>query len=309
MADAPYSGRFTRLLLEGLGHYRRGDMVQAMSSWEAAYHVEAGNTQAREFLRTALLRLNVQLGREEGRAHPWLLPPEDAGRTPGEASPWDQGPSRALQVEAQTARIVPRDDDPVVNTPPPRPPWPGRSAASLPTPPTVRRIAPPFPGADEDELTVVPLDGDPAETWAAIEREVTRVETERLAENTTRLLRQARERVARRDFGGASELTAKVLAREPGHPEATLLSHECEAGLAALYQAALGSLAAQPRVIATEEQVRGLGLQRNAASLLSRIDGQLTFEELFDASGLSRVETAKILSRLMRAGIIGLTPA
>src|SRR3954468_8256491 len=114
MAEAPYSSRFSQLLLEGLACYRRGELERAMASWEAAYHVEAGNPQAREFLRTALLRLHVQLGHDAGRPHPWLsdatpsidpslprpgsAPVQDATRPPAppphavfveQPSPWD----------------------------------------------------------------------------------------------------------------------------------------------------------------------------------------------------------------------------
>ena len=111
MDDAPYSGRFTELLMEGLGHYRRGALEQAMASWEGAYHVEAGNPQAQEFLRTALLRLQVKLGRDDGRAHPWLsdLEPQTPPRLTQEP---DDGGAREIEAGCERGGGGPGSDGP-----------------------------------------------------------------------------------------------------------------------------------------------------------------------------------------------------
>src|SRR5918912_2681521 len=70
-------GRFSALLLEGLDHYRKGKMLDAVRAWEEAYLLEPTNLRAREFLRSALERIHAVMaptGRDPGSSapHPWL---------------------------------------------------------------------------------------------------------------------------------------------------------------------------------------------------------------------------------------------
>ena len=55
-------GRFSALLLEGLDHYRKGRMMEAVRAWEEAYLLEPTNLRAREFLRSALERIHAHMG-------------------------------------------------------------------------------------------------------------------------------------------------------------------------------------------------------------------------------------------------------
>src|ERR1700704_2688240 len=80
--------RFSALLLEGLDHYRKGRMLEAVRAWEEAYLLEPTNLRAREFLRSALERIHAHMGPAaagapspvDGKApasapaHPWLPP-------------------------------------------------------------------------------------------------------------------------------------------------------------------------------------------------------------------------------------------
>jgi len=83
MADTPGTpggsgGRFSALLLEGLDHYRKGRMLEAVRAWEEAYLLEPTNLRAREFLRSALERIHAHMGpkgangQPQAPAHPWL---------------------------------------------------------------------------------------------------------------------------------------------------------------------------------------------------------------------------------------------
>src|SRR5436305_8254655 len=135
MGASDGSGRFSALLLEGLDHYRKGRMLEAVRAWEEAYLLEPTNLRAREFLRSALERIHAHMAPAAKAAtaapaapapHPWLpqQPPENlsAGKTqvfaapplgaqpqgqtrtfakpsaPPDASknPWDEGPSLAI---------------------------------------------------------------------------------------------------------------------------------------------------------------------------------------------------------------------
>ncbi|MFL5365626.1 MAG: hypothetical protein ACJ78V_04855 [Myxococcales bacterium] len=119
MSASPSQGRFSALLLEGLDHYRKGKMMEAVRAWEEAYLLEPSNLRAREFLRSALERIHSHMGSGEGQPppppsdHPWLgeptprtparPPPPPPPSYPPSETPWDDGPSMALpQSEPET---------------------------------------------------------------------------------------------------------------------------------------------------------------------------------------------------------------
>src|SRR5256884_8432245 len=84
-------GRFSALLLEGLDHYRKGRMLDAVRAWEEAYLLEPTNLRAREFLRSALERIHAVMAPGTKAAapgaapHPWLPAQPAAAAAP--ASP------------------------------------------------------------------------------------------------------------------------------------------------------------------------------------------------------------------------------
>src|SRR3979409_2676546 len=126
MAAGGSGGRFSALLLEGLHHYRKGRMLEAVRAWEEAYTLEPSNLRAREFLRSALERIHAHMAppaAPQQAAHPWLPPPATQQQVPADAarkagvrlppdpappkktkapvleSPWDDGPSMAIQQD------------------------------------------------------------------------------------------------------------------------------------------------------------------------------------------------------------------
>src|ERR1700682_2325962 len=101
MAQGGGTNRFSALLLEGLDHYRKGRMLDAVRAWEEAYLLEPTNLRAREFLRSALERIHAVMSpanktTNPGAAapHPWL-PAQPAGVTPAPGAPPLAGPGRA----------------------------------------------------------------------------------------------------------------------------------------------------------------------------------------------------------------------
>src|SRR5262249_56346424 len=100
---AAQGNRFSALLLEGLDHYRKGRMLDAVRAWEEAYLLEPTNLRAREFLRSALERIHAVMSPANKAAgtsaaarspHPWLPgtglvspPPKPAELAPHAASP------------------------------------------------------------------------------------------------------------------------------------------------------------------------------------------------------------------------------
>jgi tetratricopeptide (TPR) repeat protein len=117
-------------------------------------------------------------------------------------------------------------------------------------------------------------------------------------------MRAARELFALGDFTGSLELVERILAADPGHPEALSYLRENEATLVAMYESKLGPLAAAPTVRVRAEEVLWLNLDQRAGFLLAQVDGTTSWEDLFALSGMPRLDAARILARLVEDGVI-----
>jgi hypothetical protein len=279
----PKENNFSALLLEGLDHYRKGRMLEAVRAWEEAYTLEPSNLRAREFLRSALERIHAHMAPPAAphqAAHPWLPPatqqqvPADArkpsGRlpsdpalskaraktkAPAQESPWDDGPSMAIQQD----------------TPPPG------AEADAGGAWTIHQEPMPVPPAEDDELSA----------WIS----------------------GAHELVALNDFSGALELLAKILARKPQDEEAQKLHTLCEENLIQMFESKLGAMDRIPRVVLPPDEIIWLNLDPRAGFVLAQIDGAVTFEDLYAICGLHRLDTARILSQLLEEGVVSVEGA
>jgi len=259
-------GRFSALLLEGLDHYRKGKMMEAVRAWEEAYLLEPSNLRAREFLRSALERIHSHMGSGEppeplpGGVHPWLgdvptnpkpparPPPPPPASYPPSPTPWDDGPSMALpQMPAMTEEEQGSA-------------W----------------------GIHDEPLPAAPAENEEMRTW----------------------VQGARELVALNDFSGALELLSKILSRKPNDPEALRLSSVCEENLIQMYESKLGSMDRVPRVALPPDEIIWLNLDPRAGFVLAQIDGMVSFEDLYAVCGLKRLDTARILSQLVEEGVV-----
>jgi Tetratricopeptide repeat len=118
------------------------------------------------------------------------------------------------------------------------------------------------------------------------------------------LLRRAQELQGLDDHSGAREvlLRAQALHAElPGLPEALARS---EAKLQTIYESKIGKLSSVPRVRLKDDEVIWLNLDHRAGFMLAQIDGTLSFEDLFSVSGMSRLDTARILAQLLEQRVI-----
>jgi hypothetical protein len=115
----------------------------------------------------------------------------------------------------------------------------------------------------------------------------------------------ARDLMGSKDFAGALELLAKVLAAEPRHAQALQLREECEAALTRLLEAKLGGLSQRPRVLLKPDEIRWLDLDPRAGFVLAQIDGTVSYEDLYDVCGLARLDTVRILAQLVDEKVIG----
>jgi hypothetical protein len=118
------------------------------------------------------------------------------------------------------------------------------------------------------------------------------------------LLHAAQEFLELEDPEAAIGLIVKAEKIAPDHPRLRKLRERSEAALQTLYEFKLGSLAAVPRVAISAEQIVALRLDHRAGFVLSQIDGSLSFEDLFSLSGMSRLDTSRILSQLLELKVI-----
>jgi tetratricopeptide (TPR) repeat protein len=117
-------------------------------------------------------------------------------------------------------------------------------------------------------------------------------------------MRSARELFALGDFSGSLELVEKILAVDATNREALRYLEENEATLVAMYESKLGPLHGVPRVAVRPEEVLWLNLDHRAGFVLSQIDGTITWDDLFALSGMPRLDTARILARLIEDGVV-----
>ncbi len=283
------SSRFSSLLLDGLDQYRRGKMVEAVRAWEAAYQLEPTNLRAREFLRSALERIHAKMA-EEGSdvdagitlddmpaLDPLVLSNEPAADAHAAFRTFDRHPW--LRSPMQSAAGQPRARS--AGSPPPPPEEIGAqaqpTAGSAATPPiwTLHR-PPPAPRNDVS---------DEAELWMTAAGELLDLD----------------------DFSGALELASKVLARHPEHEPAQAMRDRCEENLLQMYESRLGHTRSRPRVVLGPDEVIWLNLDPRAGFVLAQIDGDVSFDDLYAICGLSPIDTARILSQLLEAGVIATT--
>jgi tetratricopeptide (TPR) repeat protein len=272
-AQGPASTRFSALLLEGLDHYRKGKMLEAVRAWEEAYQLEPSNVRAREFLKSALERIHAHMASggaagQGAQKHPWL---------PGKPTPIPV----PAGVKLPSAADLP---PPSARPPPPATPWDDGPSLALPQQPDA--------GA-EDKSGAWKIHEEPLPSAPAEDSEV------------TAWMQGANELIALNDFSGALELLGKVLARKPNDPEALKHSAVCEENLTQMYESKMGAMDRIPKVVLPPDEIIWLNLDPRAGFVLAQIDGSVSFEDLYAICGLRRLDTARILSQLLDEGVIG----
>ena len=299
MSAGASGGHFSALLLEGLDHYRKGRMLEAVRAWEEAYLLEPTNLRAREFLRSALERIHAHMGPGRGTAgttsgqpaapaqpaHPWL--PQPAAVPPSElpapSTPWTTETVPLSEQNTAFYQALPSFMEPPATSPPaPRSPWDDGPSVAIPQ--------------AEDP-------GDEASGAWNIHKEALPIEA--AADDETEVwIRGARELVALNDFSGALELLGKILARKAGDKEAQQLHDTCEHNLTLMFESKIGAMEGRPRMAIPPDEVIWLNLDPRAGFVLAQIDGEVSFEDLYAICGLKRLDTARILCELLEEGVV-----
>ena len=123
-------------------------------------------------------------------------------------------------------------------------------------------------------------------------------------EEVATLVRGAKDLLGLDDHSGAMDLILKAQVLAPNDPEVQALRSRSETTLEAMFESKLGKLTAAPRVKLKDDEIIWLNLDHRAGFVLAQIDGQVTFEDLFEVSGMSRLDTARILAQLIEEGVI-----
>jgi hypothetical protein len=119
------------------------------------------------------------------------------------------------------------------------------------------------------------------------------------------MLAGARQLHEQGTFEGSLWLCERVLALQPEHAEAKRILDANRQVLLDQYRKQLGDPRQVPVVQIPQHEIVWHKLDHRAGFLLSRIDGQLSFEDLLDVSGMNEFEAYRILAQLTSQGVIG----
>ncbi|WPB81111.1 hypothetical protein KYC5002_18515 [Archangium violaceum] len=120
------------------------------------------------------------------------------------------------------------------------------------------------------------------------------------------LLQGVEDLLALGDVTSAMELLRKAEQLAPGDARLASARERCVRQFQASLEAKLGDLKRVPTLKLRMAELMKLSLDPRAGFLLSRIDGSLSFEALFSVSGMSRLDTLRVLARLLDQDIIAI---
>ncbi len=118
------------------------------------------------------------------------------------------------------------------------------------------------------------------------------------------ILRGAKDLLDLDDHTGAMELINKASSLAPEDPEVIALKARSEETLLRMFESKLGRMESIPRVLLKDDEIIWLNLDHRAGFVLAQIDGTVSFDDLFSVSGMSRIDTARILAQLIDEGVI-----
>lgn len=172
---------------------------------------------------------------------------------------------------------------------------PGYDLGDIATPGPLRR--------DRDPLDLV-AEGTPAPSMPQVMLNVVEMSETQRQHEMNALLQGAKDLLELDDHTGAMELILKAQELDPTNPGLADLRERSESTLEAMFESKLGELSRAPRIVLKDDDIIWLNLDHRAGFVLAQIDGAVTFEDLFAVSGMSRLDTARILAQLIEEGVI-----
>ncbi|MFZ5469532.1 MAG: tetratricopeptide repeat protein [Myxococcota bacterium] len=145
---------------------------------------------------------------------------------------------------------------------------------------------------------------DALDLMLADDAEAKRSPADEAVDEVQTLLRGAKDLLELDDHSGAMDLLQKAQELAPNDPDVQQMRAKSERVLQAMFESKLGDLSSVPRVALKDDEIIWLNLDHRAGFVLAQIDGTVTFEDLFAVSGMSRLDTARILAQLVEEGVI-----
>ncbi len=280
--------RAKKLVEAGVWLRMSGDQEGARRLFEHALKLDPANGRARQLLEAPTS--------PQGQAGPAYAPLPDLDGAAQPTNPFlpGQGPSRSigLEVDWGLAAILPESQGALRPTPPPTPPPGPASAWDSGTAGRAPNLSDPIlvePGAG----SAMDLLNDPPPPAGASGDEQVQA-----------LIQGAIDLMGLDDHSGPMDVILKAQQIAPDHPEVRQLRERSERTLLKMYESKLGQLDAMPRVLLKQDEVIWLNVDHRAGFVLAQIDGAISFEDLFAVSGMSRLDTARILVQLKEQGVI-----
>jgi hypothetical protein len=122
----------------------------------------------------------------------------------------------------------------------------------------------------------------------------------------TLLLQGVDELLSLGDTTSALELLGKAEAQSPGEPRVAAARERSQRAEQAALEAKLGDLKRVPTVRLSPKELMQLKLDPRAGFVLSRLDGRMSCEAVFTVSGMSRLDTLRVLAQLLDQDVISL---
>lgn len=107
------------------------------------------------------------------------------------------------------------------------------------------------------------------------------------------------------DFSDAWEVAKELVAIVPNHPKAISAIQTCEEKLELIYASKVGDPNGVPQVLIPAEEILWLDLDHRAGFVLAQIDGRSSFRDILLVTGMNRVDSLRILARLVKDKVIG----
>ncbi len=139
---------------------------------------------------------------------------------------------------------------------------------------------------------------------ATMERDTWKRKKDRNRPRPQDLLAEAKQLFLQGEHTRSLEICMRVLPVMEGDEDLEALILDNEEILANRYVVQLGGLDAIPVVTFDGQDLQALGMDHRKAFLLTRIDGELSIDDVLMISGMSRLETARTLMELQLAGLI-----
>ncbi|HEX8823612.1 MAG TPA: hypothetical protein VF794_27060 [Archangium sp.] len=145
-------------------------------------------------------------------------------------------------------------------------------------------------------LTPVPLLGQAPVTVAQVAP----------VKDLSTLLQGVEELLSLGDASSALALLGKAEEQAPGDPRVAAARERCARAQQASLEEKLGDLKRVPAVRLSPKELMQLRLDPRAGFVLSRLDGRMSCEALFSVSGMSRLDTLRVLAQLLDQDVITL---